>query len=378
MAQPAPSAARQPGPPLCASCGVIALSEHSQCSLCKTPYGHPRTEAPTTTDGTFWVAVRCSFQCRSCSFLSPLDELDIDGSVECGQCGMHQRFDVSAWNEALAFAHEVGDLAFPPPEGRHPHPAIWIGEDNPHTAVGYTEQFAELRQSSTYVDQGVTHHRSLFIQATPGHPVCPKCAVPLQVTIGQGQTTTHCPQCNQTSQYAMPTDAHAYSKTLAAVVASNHCVDQKRARLEAVAGGPVALKCPECGASLRATRERVVQCEFCGASALIPTQARVRDANTQVVPEIWWMAFSGPSAKRRILEWPTLEDDEDDKSAEAEGDEKVKKLLAKKKKTLDLAPEKPGRHLSQLALSWLLPLAALAIGFAITLLLGLADVVGFP
>ncbi len=376
MVQQASSPSQQAEPPLCPRCGVIALSEHSECSLCKTPYGHPRVGAPASSDGTYWVAVRCSFQCRSCSFLSPLDELDIDGSVECGQCGMHQRFDVSAWNDALAFAHEVGDLAFPPPEGRHPHPSIWIGEDNPHTSVGYTEHFAELRQSSTYVEAGVTQHRSLFIQATPGHPVCAKCAAPLATTIGQGQTTGHCAQCGQTTHYAMPTDAHAYCKTLAGVVASNHSVDQKRARMDAVAGGPTALKCPECGAALHASRERVVQCGYCQASALIPTQARLRDADAPLVPEIWWMAFSGPSAKRHALEWPTLDDDKEAEGETTEGDAKVNKLL-KKKKTLDLAPEKPGKHMSQLALSWLLPLAALAIGFAITLLLGLADAVGF-
>jgi hypothetical protein len=378
VVSPAAPASHQAGAPLCASCGIIALSEHSQCSLCKAPYGHPRIEAPATNDGSYWVAVRCSFQCRSCSFLSPLDELDIDGSVECGQCGMHQRFDVSAWNEALAFAHEVGDLAFPPPEGRHPHPAIWIGTDNPHTSVGYTEQFGEHRQSSTYDDQGVTMHRSLFIQATPGHPVCEQCGVPLEVTLGQGQTTTRCAKCNATAQYALPTDAQSYSEALCGVVASNHGIDQKRARLESVAGGPVALKCPECGAALSASRDRVIQCAFCGASALIPTQARLRDASATLVPEIWWMAFSGPSAKRHSLEWPTLEDPDADLMAKAEGDEAVKKLLMEKKsKTLELAPVKSGVHLPQLALAWLLPLAALALGFALTLLLGLADAVGF-
>ena len=103
--------------PICDRCGVIAPSQDGNCELCQQGFGHPRPTAPSSADGSYWVAVRCSFQCRSCHFLSPLDSLDIDGSVECAQCGMPQRFDVKAWHEALAFAHEVGDLGFPAPRG---------------------------------------------------------------------------------------------------------------------------------------------------------------------------------------------------------------------------------------------------------------------
>ena len=110
-----------------------------------------------------WVAVRCSFVCNQCRFPAPLDALDADGAVDCGSCGLHQRFEVEAWREALDFAHAVGDLAGPAPEGRHPHPTLWIGSENPHARVGDTQTFDRRSGISA---------NGLAIEVAPGHPVC--------------------------------------------------------------------------------------------------------------------------------------------------------------------------------------------------------------
>jgi hypothetical protein len=386
--QPAPqpaahSTARQPGVPICPGCGIIAPGQATGCEVCKKPFAHPRVVSPGAADGSYWVAVRCSFQCRSCSFLSPLDSLDLDGSVECGQCGMQQRFDVGAWTEALAFAHGVGDLAHPPPEGRHPHPWIWIGGDNPHLRIGYTEAFGEHRQSSTTVENGVHVHRSLFLQASPGHPVCRRCDRPLAMTIEPaGRAVTRCDGCGETATYALPPESTRYAEALCALVCQEHRVDRKQARLETVAGGPIALRCPECGGALPATRDRVVQCAYCKTASLIPARARLRDAGTTLQPEIWWLAFRGPSAERHRVEHPPAWTKEGEAKAEEgsqPGEDQAKqksanliaRLRGEKDSPLELAPQRPGVHASQLLLSWLLPLLALAIGFAITLLAGL-------
>lgn len=345
--------ARQ-GPPICVKCGVVAPTQHPQCGLCGTAFTYPRVHAPAASDGTFWAAVRCSFQCRSCHFLSPLNGLDMDGSVECAQCGMHQRFDVEAWREALAFSHGVADLAYPPPEGRHPHPHIWIGNDNPHAQIGYTEVFGEHRQSSTSVEGAITVHRSLFIQASPGHPTCKKCGRSVTASLSGHDVETRCDSCGETAKYRLPQQATHYAPPIRGVVSNEERVDKPRARLETVAGGPVTLKCAECGGNLPATSQRVLECPYCKAACLIPSRALVRDPGEPIEPDIWWLAFTGRSDARTKIESPTLKE---------EG--ALKKLAGGVKTYLVEAPKKPVRNTKQLLLALVLPSIAMLIGAGI-------------
>ncbi len=342
------------GPPICVKCGVVAPTQHSQCALCGTLFTHPRVHAPASSDGSFWAAVRCSFQCRSCHFLSPLNGLDMDGSVECAQCGMHQRFDVEAWREALAFSHGVADLAFPPPEGRHPHPHIWIGNHNPHAQIGYTEVFGEHRQSSTSVEGAITVHRSLFIQATPGHPTCRKCSRPLSTTRRGHELETRCDGCGEQAKYQLPQQATQYAPSIVGVVSNEERVDKPRAKLETVAGGPVTLKCAECGGNLPATRQRVLECPYCKAACLIPSRALVREPGEPIEPDIWFVAFTGRSEERGRIESPALPKDG-----------ALKKLAGGVKTYLEEAPKKPVRNTKQLALALVLPSIAMLIGAGI-------------
>src|SRR5260221_8760495 len=113
--------------PMCGSCGLIAPRRCPVCVRCGASFAERPMGAPRLDANGYWVAVRCTFQCRSCNFAAPLDQLDIDGSVECAYCGLRQRFEPSTWTEALEFAHAVGDLSGPEPEGRYPDASVWIG-----------------------------------------------------------------------------------------------------------------------------------------------------------------------------------------------------------------------------------------------------------
>ena len=116
-------------------------------------------QVPAQGGDTFWVAMRCGFTCNSCKFLAPLDGLDADGAVECAHCGLRQRFEVQHWAPALGVAHAVGDLAGPAPEGRRPHPSLWIGSENSFARIGDTHTFERTTQGE------------LTLEASSGHPV---------------------------------------------------------------------------------------------------------------------------------------------------------------------------------------------------------------
>lgn len=344
--------------PICPRCGVVAPSQLSACPLCSQAYPYPRELSPASDELT-WVAVRSSFQCRSCHFLSPLDELDVDGTVECTHCAVHQRFDVGAWPEALAFAHGVGDLAFPPPEGRHPSPHVWVGNDNPHIRIGYTEVFGEHRQSSMAIHQGLTVHRSLFIQASPGYPVCNKCGGALRITIKGDRTNGRCDACGEQASYKLPAGATSHCEALAGVVALDHRMDKPLAKLS-THGGTHTLDCGQCGGDLPITPERVVACRYCDATNLVPARARAREVGRDIVPEIWWLAFRGPSPARRALESPPSAGGAMTRYAGGETH-------------LELAAKKKSLNVKQLVLSVMLPSLALVAGYVIMQMLGLHE-----
>lgn len=295
-----PPSAMPPVPTVivCRCCGVIAPESGTACAVCKRPLGEVRVSVPAQALDRFWVAVRCGFTCNSCKFLAPLDALDADGAVECAHCGLRQRFDVSAWSAALEHAHAVGDLAGPAPEGRSPHPTLWIGSENPHAAIGATATFASI-------ESGV-----LSVEAAPGHPVCRACQVPVAVTVtAAGAVATRCPRCQGTATYATDDAARATSGALIAVVADEHRSDRPRAQATATQSGVIALKCPACGAPLGVPdRGGIATCTFCKAACIVPARVRTRARNETPEPDVWWILFQGTSPKRRELEQPTEDD----------------------------------------------------------------------
>ena len=293
-----PSPAAAPPVAVFHRCGVVAPLRASACSVCAQPLVQTRTQVPALQGELFWVAVRCAFTCNSCRFLAPLDALDADGAVDCACCGLRQRFDLSAWTEALAFAHAVGDLAGPSPEGRFPHASLWIGSENPYAAIGDTETFQRREGISS---------SGLAVEAAPGHPVCGTCHVPLSTTVtGAGGVVTQCPRCGERATYALGNGAQRLSSALVAAMAHEHRTDRPRARTNMTQGGVIALTCPSCGAPLTlAGGGRVQTCSFCHASCIVPARRPSQPGAEAQVPEVWWLLFHGASDKRRELEAPT-------------------------------------------------------------------------
>jgi len=292
---PPSQAAPAPAISICRRCGVVAPASGTACEVCKQPLAEMRIEVPAPSPDAYWVAVRCGFTCNQCKFLAPLDALDADGAVDCAHCGLHQRFEVSLWGPALGFAHAVGDLAGPAPEGRNPHPALWIGGENPHHRIGDTSTFART-------ESGV-----LAIEATPGHPVCRVCHAPLNVTIpGPGHAHTSCARCGASAKYAVADSARELSSGLVAAVADEHRTDRLRAHAKPTQAGVLALSCPSCGAPLTPPDSGgVASCTFCKAACIVPLRVRARARNETPEPDVWWLLFQGPSEKRRELEQPT-------------------------------------------------------------------------
>ncbi|APR81719.1 Hypothetical protein A7982_07068 [Minicystis rosea] len=355
-APPPSEAAAPPSISICRCCGVVAPVQGTTCSVCKKPLGETRAVVPAPSQDTFWVAMRCAFTCNSCKFLAPLDGLDADGAVECAHCGLRQRFDVSSWPAALGFAHAVGDLAGPLPEGRNPHPWLWIGSENPYVAVGDSATFERVESGA------------LSIDAAPGHPVCRRCHVPVAVHVtGPGAAETRCPTCGDTARYAITDDARKVAESVVAVIADEHRNDRLRAHAVATQAGVMALKCPSCGAPLGVPDSGgIATCTFCKAACIVPARVRTRARNETPEPDVWWILFQGASAKRRELEAPV------DNAPAGIAPFNFKKLMGARPDApigdapgVYDAPEVPGIYWPQVALTALVGTVAAGLGVLI-------------
>jgi len=356
--------------PLCGHCGVIAPTEHAACSICGTDFASPPVQVALSDDGPTWVAMRCRFQCRSCGFVAPLDALDVDGAVDCGQCGLAQQFDIDAWRGALDHAHGVGDLAYPVPEGRHPHDLLWVGDDNPFVEMASTQSMSNYQEGGTSQVGGVQVFRSLMIEAGPGHPVCRKCAVPLAIEVAaDGDASTRCATCGDVGVYALPDRAQDLCATVSSVVGPEHRTDRVSARLEAAAGKPISLKYPECNGGLEATRREVAACPFCGTAVWIPRRARVHDVGAPMEPIVWWVGFAGPSSARRELEQGTVPTEGTRRTLRTRARSVIAHaFVASESSSLDLGRPMPGFHWRQLVLSTVATVIALAVGLILALI----------
>ena len=265
-----------------------------QRALCAVdPMTAPRLEAHG-----YWVAVRCTFQCRSCGFAAPLDQLDIDGSVECAYCGLCQRFEPSTWIERSSSRTRWEICRGPSPKGARPIPA-WIAPDNPFRDVGETVTFSELRQSGSQMVDGMMVPRSLQIRVAPGFPVCRRCRVPVRIALGPEGTTTWCGACSESATYALPERARALGPGLIAVVAEEHRLSRARATESRGDGTNVtAVSCPSCGAPLDLRGgDRTLKCQFCSTFCRVPGRFFLRQGQGTIEPETWWLLFDRPLEK---------------------------------------------------------------------------------
>jgi hypothetical protein len=266
---------------------------------------------------------------------------------------------VSTWQPALHFAHGVGDLAGPAPEGRSPHPTLWIGSENPHAKIGDTGTFAQLPEGEAGV---------LAIDAAPGYPVCAACHVPLQVTLtdGGGCTST-CARCGAKAVYALPDSARNLDETLVTAVADEHRTDCPRAQRTATQAGVVALACPSCGGPLRLQgTARLQVCTFCNVNCIVPARHFARKEGVPREPDVFWLLFRGPSPRRTELEKPVP-----NPAAAGIGAATLLKPWAAVTDTIGdapgvyEAPELPGIHWPQVLLTLALGAAALLIGWLV-------------
>jgi len=345
---------------ICGHCGIVAPTDGTACEICKHPLAQTRLTAPALPADNCWVAVRCGFTCNSCKFLAPLDGIDADGAVDCVHCGLRQHFEVSAWVPALGFAHDIGDLAGPAPEGRCPHPTLWIGSENPYQGVGDAVTFAQLPRNA---------YSALSIEATPGFPVCAACHVPLDVTVtGPGACTTACPRCGVRAVYALPDGARNLDELMVAVIADEHRTECPQAQRTTTQAGVTALACPSCGGPLRlAGTGRLQVCAFCNASCIVPARHFARNEGAQRPPDVFWILFRGPSPKRAELEQPV--------PAQAAAAAVAMSLLKPQAAATDTigntpgvyeAPERPGIHWPQVLLTLALGTVALIVGWLVT------------
>ncbi len=289
--------------PCCSSCGVFAPRERKTCEWCETPLD-TSVDVPLERDDIYPVAVRCQFQCRSCGHMSPLNQLDLDGTVRCLRCGLEQVFDVGSWTGALHHAHAVGDLAGPAPEGLHPHPRVSIAGDNPLASIGRYRTSARLSQTGTSIEDGMVVPRSLRIDAAPGHPLCPSCSDPLELGAARGTLIAACARCQRTATYDVDPRASRICPGLAGVLAEDQRSDRPEVRVADVGASDASvLRCPGCGAALTGADDAPsVTCEFCKTVARIPGRLRLQLFDHAPETETWWLLFRGRSHHREELE----------------------------------------------------------------------------
>ncbi|MSP23873.1 MAG: AgmX/PglI C-terminal domain-containing protein [Myxococcales bacterium] len=337
---------------LCATCGIVAPLRATSCALCKGAFDTPRCAVPPEAD-VLWVALRCTYPCRSCAFHSPLDGIELDSGVNCSQCGAFQRFDKEAWRDALIFAHDIADLAGPEREGRFPSPLLWIGDDNPHRLLGVTETFA----SKDFCQ--------IHMEACAGFPTCKRCRVPLEVRLAADKCATTCPRCQERAEWALPAEARNFHRALNAIISSEQRLDRKCVKIQATQAGLAALLCPQCGGAVRPGVGDTVECPYCHVHAFLPIRARARDGGALAAAPVFWLAFRGPSAMRAVLENPPAH-------MSTPGTANLLAVLGRKNALrlssgramtplpgIALAPPRPGLDVRQFALT--LGLAALAL-----------------
>ncbi|MDP2310960.1 MAG: hypothetical protein Q8P18_33380 [Pseudomonadota bacterium] len=289
---------------VCAACGIVAPRPGLPCEACG---GAEIERAPAPRGPLYFVQVRCQFQCRGCGRLAPLDAVETGGLARCASCALTQAVDPGGWQEGLAFAHAVGDLASAggaSGDGLHPNARWAIGDRNPHRRIGVEQASDTLILDGTRRMDGMEVRRTLRLRAAPGHPLCEGCHAPLQIDLAaEGQARTRCPGCGTTARYDVSAGVLAACHGLRGVLADAQREDLSDART-AEDGGVVALSCPGCGAPLRVEgHSHTAACPFCHLVCRIPSAAPSASA-ADVPPTPFWLLFGGPSARRQQLERP--------------------------------------------------------------------------
>ncbi len=268
-------------------------TRQDRCDSCGGAYADGSASGQLSPDSR-WARIELSFRCVGCGTTSPLDHLDIDGTLNCAHCGLDQAFDVRTYARVLATAHDVVDLAGTDPEVSRSGSAL--ARDNPYHHIGVSVS------ESRWTEPGVVGGReALSNRASPGHPLCPRCKLPFSSQLSADRVTLTCPGCHAAETH-VSAPAQIYPAAVA-LVAPAYRHDLRQANAQLSSGGAAKLTCPHCGAPLQTDSHATsVTCAHCHAPALIANKLwfrlGVREPRNQPI----WVLFRGRSPRRQTLE----------------------------------------------------------------------------
>lgn len=352
--------------PVCHGCGALKASERGSCMLCGASYALAK-HVPERADGRYFTRVVAHFLCRSCGQRSPLNALDVDGTVTCARCGLTQAYDVSVWSEALETAHGVSDLAFPKPEGRFARSGEPSIAEHPAAAVGRSRSALAFDASSVTMDGAVMRTRSISIEASPGYPLCETCHAPLFAVVEGPHLRIGCETCNTVMRYALPAASERIENLPVGIYADDCCIDRPDANMVQGAGGAIAIKCPTCNAGLEARPEQhFVSCTYCRTACRIPSRTLWALHTDKVEAKPFWLLYEGPSRMRQAyVERLRAEAEHHRRNADrAERERLEAERRAEHMRQFDM-PKTPGYTRRD-------QLLRASVGFAVTMLVGLA------
>src|SRR5262249_11169298 len=177
-------------------------------------------------------------------------------------CGQDAAIELVTWQQAIAHAHAVGDLAGPDPQGRFPEPGKKLGGRNP---------FADVGKRRTFVDETIGE---LEIRAMPGQPPCATCSTPLAVeSQSDGMLVMRCPGCGAKHTYEAPFDAIEAMPALRGIVADEHVRGLRDVALEDTIEGEKLAFCPKCQADVPIHgRSTIVDCPSCATRSRVTNE----------------------------------------------------------------------------------------------------------
>lgn len=286
---------------ICGACGALALAHQTVCAGCGRDVQPAAKTVAALPDELFWVQVRAQFQCKRCRHASPLNHPDVDGTFECVHCKLEQPASPAVWEDGLLFAHAVADLGSPGAETREPAIDRSKNYNFELEGLGESRSSASLHVRMTSEGRGHYERHSLEMEASPGHPLCERCAEPLSVqTDADGGLTTTCPGCGDRAVFKLDSRLRQLHSALVGVCANELRADRAVVQLGALnEREAVAVQCPQCGAALELTaRAHFVKCGYCQTPSNVPAKLKRQLFPSSVLVERWWMLFRGVAPER--------------------------------------------------------------------------------
>lgn len=197
---------------ICAGCGVVAPSARTTCSQCQAALRGAPLVVTYSPKSLYCARALAEFRCGACTSWTPIDGIHVGDAIECNRCGLMQRWREQAWQELVAETRGIADLARSSLQG---------DTLNPYRDIGV--------ERTSFLFQETIGEHSLRAWLTPGHPVCERCHVPLDLVAEGEQLRTRCPSCADAIRYAAPIP-HPNPHSLRGALALAHRTDRPAAR----------------------------------------------------------------------------------------------------------------------------------------------------